>query len=461
MHLISLHLISSRLNSSNLISSHLKSMMLNPFKYSACLVATILLGSYAHATDLQDTYELAQQYDSTIKAAEYDYESAIQRLPLARSAFRPQLNFAYDAARNEERRDDFGTYDSQQFSLSLRQSLFNRENGAIVDQARLGVEQAEAQLLAQQQNLILRTSNAYFDVLRAQVEVEFSGSELDAIARQKEQAERRFEVGLVPVTDVRSAQAQYDLAVAAQIAAKNQLHTALGQMEVLTGSIPENIAPLASDLPLIAPDPANVDAWVNLALQQNLDLAAARLASQTAAAGVSAIRGSRYPTLDLVGAAQAIENEKPGRDLKAGLLGLEVRMPVYTGGRIRSQVRQAKADSNAAQQNLLSQERSTAQQTRDAFRGVTGSIARANALQQALISTRKSAEATDAGFRAGTRTSVEVLQALRDVFRAESDFAGARYDYIINYLSLKAAAGTLTADDLIPINNFLVQPGAQ
>lgn len=434
----------------------------SPLVCSVCLLVSSLLGTVAHATDLQQTYQLAQQYDSTIKAAEYDYESAIQRLPLARSAFRPQLNFSYDAERNEQRRDNYGTFDSQQFSLTLRQSLFNRENGAIVDQARLGVKQAEAQLLAQQQNLIIRTANTYFDVLRAQVEVQFSRSELEAIARQKEQAERRFDVGLVPVTDVRSAQAQYDLAVAAQIAAKNRLENAIGAMEVLTGSSPAALAPIAADLPLVAPDPANSDDWVNLALEQNLDLVAARLASQTAAAGVASTRGSRYPTLDLVGVAQVAENEKPDRpDLRAGLVRFEVRMPIYTGGRINSQVRQAKADSNSAQQNLLTQERSTAQQTRDAFRGVTGSIARANALQQALISTRKSAEATDAGFRAGTRTSVEVLRALRDVYRAESDYAGARYDYIINYLSLKAAAGTLNADDLIPINNFLVQQKTQ
>jgi len=439
----------------------LPSLMRTQVICSVCLLVTSTLFNVAQAADLKQTYSLAKQFDPTIRAAQFDYESAIQRLPLAKSAFRPQLNFAFDASRNDVNDDRFETYDSQEFTLSLRQSLFNRENGAIVDQARFGVKQAEAQLLAQEQNLILRTANTYFDVLRAQVEVEFSGSELEAIARQKEQAERRFDVGLVPVTDVRSAQAQYDLAVAAQIAAKNRLQTAVGAMEVLTGGSPSTISPLASDLPLVAPDPADAEAWVNLAVQQNLDLVAARLAAQTAAAGVSAIRGSRYPTLDLVGVGRSVASDQPGGDQEAGLIGLEVRMPFYTGGRISSQIRQAKADTSSAQQKLIAQERSTAQQTRDAFRGVTGSIARANALQQALISTRKSAEATDAGFRAGTRTSVEVLRALRDVYRAESDYAGARYDYIINHLSLKAAAGTLNADDLIPINNFLVQPDAQ
>jgi len=417
--------------------------------------------SVAHATDLQETYALAQEYDATIKAAESDYESAIQRLPLARSSFKPQLNTRFTANFNDQDNDDFRSFTIYQLSLELRQSVFNRENWAIVDQTKFGVKQAEAQLLAQQQNLIVRTASTYFDVLRAQVEVQFSTSELEAIGRQREQAERRFDVGLVPVTDVRTAQAQYDLAVAAEIAAKNALENALEAMLVLTGTQPEVIATLTDDLPLVAPDPVNSEDWVNLALEQNLDLVATRMAAQTARAGVASVRGTRYPTLDIVGSLQTRDHEKPNASIDAGQIGIEVQLPIYTGGRISSQVRQAKADSASAQQQLVLQERITAQQTRDAFRGVTGSIARANALEQALVSTRKSAEATDAGFRAGTRTSVEVLNALRDVFRAESDYAGARYDYIINYLSLKAAAGTLNADDLIPINNFLVKRGAQ
>lgn len=428
-------------------------------RLNRCAATALLLSSFttaSHAIDLQETFALAQQNDSTIKTAEYDYDSAIQRLPLARSSFRPQLNAAFDYELTDQNNDDFKTFKSSSLSLSLRQSIFNRENSAIVDQARLGVKQAEAQLFAQQQNLILRTANTYFDVLRAQVEVQFSRSELEAIARQKEQAERRFDVGLVPVTDVRSAQAQYDLAIAAEIAANNNLQNALEAMQVLTGSSVSNLAPLAADLPLVAPDPANVEDWVKLASDQNLDLVAARLAAQTAQAGVASVRGSRYPTLDLVGFAQTSESERPGPEPELGQIKLEVRMPIYTGGRISAQVRQAKADSDSAQQAMLSRERTTAQQTRNAFRGVTGSIARANALRQALVSTRKSSEATEAGFRAGTRTSVEVLRALRDVFRAESDYAGARYDYIINYLSLKASAGTLSQDDLTPINNFLV-----
>ncbi len=423
--------------------------------------AQSLAQNNALTESLTSIYERSKSHDLTIKAAEFDYQAAIERLPLARSAFLPQLNAAFDANRQEANDDTFGTWDTTRLSLSLRQSLFHRENSAIVSQARLGVKQAEAQLLAQRQNLILRVANAYFDVLRAQIEVEFSQSELQAIARQKDQAEKRFEVGLVPVTDVRTAQAQADLAVAAEIAASNQLENALEALFVISGVRPELLAALADDLPLIAPDPADAESWVELALDQNLDLVAARLAAETASAGVRSARGSRYPTIDFVGTAQTTDTEEPGRESDSGLLGFEVRLPLYTGGRISSQVRQAKSEAASAFASLESLERTTAQQARDAYRGVTVSIARASALRQALVSTRKSSEATDAGFRAGTRTSVEVLGALRDVFRAESDFAGARFDYILNYLSLKAAAGTLSDADLVPINNFLVALGAE
>ena len=432
---------------------------------SALLLIAGLLSTQAIAQntteDLVTLYERAKDYDTTIAAAEQDYRAAISRLPLARSAFKPQLNAAFDANLQEAKDDGFGTWQTTRLSLSLRQSLFHRENWAILSQAKLGVRQAEAQLFAQQQNLILRVATAYFDVLRAQVELEFSKSELEAIQRQKEQAERRFEVGLVPVTDVRTAQAQADLATAAEIGAANRLQTALEGLFVITGVRDETLAILADDLPLVPPMPADPENWVELALNQNLDLIAASLAAQTATEGVNSIRGSRYPTLDLIGTAQTTDADPPGRSGDSGLIGFELSMPIYTGGRISAQVSQAKSEAASAYATLETQRRSTEQQARDAYRGVTASIARANALGQALISTRKSAEATDAGFRAGTRTSVEVLSSLRDVFRAESDFAGARYDYILNHLSLKAAAGTLNESDISPVNNFLVAPGAQ
>jgi len=188
-------------------------------------------------------------------------------------------------------------------------------------------------------------------------------------------------------------------------------------------------------------------------------LVISRLATEISATQESIERAGRFPTLDLVALAASATTEQLGsRDRDVTDISLQLRVPIYTGGRVSAQISQAKAQTRASEQLLLAQERTTMQQTRDAYRGVQASISRVRALRQALASTQKSAEATEAGFRAGTRTSVEVLQALRDTFRAQSDYAGARYDYIINTLNLRAASGILAEDDLFAINRFLALP---
>lgn len=410
----------------------------------------------ARAADLQEVYSKARDYDATIQVARHDYEAAQQLLPVAKSAFRPQINAGLDASLTDINDDRSKTFPSTQLQLSISQSLFNKANWALIDQAQIGVLQAGARFQAAQQNLILRVANAYFDVLRAQANVEFSQSELQAIDRQREQAERRFDVGLVPITDVRTAQAQYDLAVAQEIAASNRLSAAHEALLLVSGVNPDQLAVLAEDLPLVSPDPVDIDAWVTLAQDQNLDLTVARLASESAQQQVTAERGARYPTFNALALASSLDTEQEsGRDLDRGELRLEVNLPLLTGGRTKALIAQAQAQSLSAAEQLVNQERATTQQARVAYRDVIATISQVRALRQALVSTKKSAEATDAGFRAGTRTSVDVLRALRDIFRARSDYANARYDYIINTLNLKSAAGTLTEDDLLAINKFL------
>jgi outer membrane protein len=295
--------------------------------------------------------------------------------------------------------------------------------------------------------------------LRAGANVEFSQSELEAISRQLEQAERRFDVGLVPVTDVRSAQAQYDLAVAQEIAASNQLSTAQEALVLVSGLNPDTLSPLAEDLPLLPPAPANIDSWVDTAMDQNLELVIARLENDNTQTQVEIERASRYPTLDLVGTAASSTTDLTGRsDADVAEIKLQLTLPILTGGLINSRIAQARASALSSDDKLIAQERATIQQTRDGYRGVQASISLVKALRQALDSTQKSAEATEAGFRAGTRTSVEVLQALRDTFSARSEYASARYDYIINSLNLKAAAGNLSENDIYSINRFLTNP---
>lgn len=423
------------------------------------LALPLVCASAAQSADLQEVYEQARQYDAEYSAAQFDLEAARQRIPQARSAFLPQLSFGAEAGISTLADDGDGPYSDTALSLSLSQTLFNRSSGKLLDQAELGVMQAEAQYAALGQTLILRVATAYFDVLRAGVNVEFSQSELKAISRQLEQAQRRFDVGLVPVTDVRSAQAQYDLAVAQEIAASNQLSTAQEALVLISGLNPSVLSPLADDLPLLPPSPADIDSWVDTATDQNLELVIARLANESSQTQVDLERASRYPTLSLVGTAASSTTEQELRsDADIAEIKLQLSLPILTGGLVNAQIAQARALALSSDEQLLAQERATIQQTRDGYRGVQASISRVKALRQALDSTQKSAEATQAGFRAGTRTSVEVLQALRDTFSARSDYAGARYDYIINSLNLKAAAGTLSEDDIYSINRFLSNP---
>lgn len=425
----------------------------------AMICFALAIATSAQAADLREVYEQAKDYDAEYQAAQYDLQTAGQRVPLAKSAFRPQISIGAEAGLSSLSKDGQGSYQDTSLSLSISQALFNRSNSKLVDQAKLGVLQADAQYAAVGQTLILRTATAYFDVLRAQANVEFSQSELQAISRQREQAERRFDVGLVPITDVRSAQAQYDLAIAQEIAASNQLSTAQEALRRISGIDDELLTPLADDLPLTAPDPTNIDDWVDLAMDQNLELVIARLASESSSTQIAIERGNRYPTLDLVGIAATNTTEQNNRnDTDANEIKLQLRIPILTGGRVNAQVAQAKSQALSDNQQLIVQERTTTQQTRDSYRGVQASISLVRALRQALVSTQKSAESAEAGFRAGTRTSVEVLQALRDTFRAQSDYAGSRYDYIINSLNLRAASGTLTENDLFAINRFLAFP---
>lgn len=426
---------------------------------TALITSSFFIG-VAQAADLREVYKQAKTYDAEYLTAQFNLDAASRRVPLAKSAFRPQLTFGANAGLGirDNGTDNDGDYRDTALTLTLSQSLYNRSDKKLIDQAQLGALQADAQYAAVGQTLILRVATSYFDVLRARASLQFSQSELQAISRQKDQAERRFDVGLVPITDVRSAQAQYDLAIAQEIAAANQLSTAREALLRISGLNTNDLSILADDLPLTPPEPADIDQWVKIAKEQNLELVIARLASESSNTQIDIERGNKRPTLSLVGTAAATTSDRAGLgDVNSAAIELQLRLPILTGGRVKALVAQARDQSRSSAENVVAQERATTQQTRDGYRGVLASISRVKALRQALVSTQKSAEATEAGFRAGTRTSVEVLQALRDTYRARSDYAGAKYDYIINSLNLKAASGTLAEEDIFAINRFLVE----
>lgn len=441
---------SSRVSADRRLSHHLTRVL---------GTSLLLLSSTASAVDLIDIYEESRRFDATFQGAARDFESAELNLPIAKSSLRPQLTLSGSASLTDFNSDASDTFLETGIQLQLSQTLFDRQTSALIEQAEISVTQAEAQFAAVEQDLVLRVTTAYFDVLRAEANVEFSQSELQAIRRQREQAERRFDVGLVAITDVRTAQAAFDLAIAQEIAASNALEDAREALRVISGVDATEVAQLAADFPLLKPDPDDVEAWVDVARASNLPLVIARLASDSARAEIASQRGQRYPTVALTATAIAADSEqrlRSGRS-ESGVLGLQATVPIFTSGRIRAQIAQAQADWLSSTANLDAQERAAVQQARDGFRGVNAAIARANALNQALVSTQQSADAVEAGFRAGTRTSVEVLNAQRDLFQARADFANARYDYILSSFQLKAAAGRLRDSDLATINRFLIE----
>jgi len=328
------------------------------------------------------------------------------------------------------------------------------------------VAQAEADYLAAQQDLILRTSENYFNVLAAQDTLESAQAAHAAIGRQLEQSEKRFEVGLIAVTDVQEAKAAFDSATAALIQAKRNLATTGERLRELTGDAFDELSKPGAEMPLAGPNPANADDWVRLAMEQNAQLISSRLSADITRHTLSSERGGHLPSLDLVVTRTDFESEtditgtSAGQDItdsKDTTISLQVTVPIFSGGATSSRVRQAEFRHIAARERLERTARETERETRDAYLGVSSEMARVQSLKQAVESARTALQATEAGYEVGTRTSVDVLDARRRLFEAETNYSRSRYDYLLNVLRLRLAAGMLDAQGLGEVNTLLTE----
>lgn len=426
-----------------------------PLRATACAVVLSLFpAATLHAADLVSIYEMALRNDPAFAAAKSEYEAELEARPQARAALLPQVNAS--AGYSDNTRDTGSDYTQQQYQIELRQPLFDWAAFAGLDRADARIGRAEANLAAAKQGLILRVSEAYFEVLSARDRVRFAKAEKEAIARQLEQAEQRFEVGLIPVTDVKSAQASYDLAVSREIEAENALQNAREALRTLIARPPGRLDIVADDLPLTRPEPNDVDAWVERALEQNPDFLAARANSEVARQDIQQARAGHYPEVDLY-ARRSDSDSSPrvAQDSTTDSIGVELRWNLFSGGATSSRTDQSRSLFQAAQSRMVEARRGASQNTRDAFRGLASAISQVEALRQAVESNEAAVEAERAGFRVGTRTAVDVLSALRDLYGAQRDYSDARYNYILNRLRLKQAAGTLTVDDVRAINAWL------
>ncbi len=423
------------------------------------LAAALVLPQAALASDLLGVYHQALESDPQLRAAEAAHRAAMEIRPQSRSALLPQVNLS--AERNTIDSDITGlgnrNYDTNGYTLSLVQSIYHHDTYVQLRQADAGIAQADAELRAAGHGLILRVAEAYFNLLAAEDNLEFAEAEKRAISQQLRQTKQRFEVGLSAITDVHEAQASHDLAVAQEIAAQNQLEIAREALRELTGNEPDGTAPLSGEMALVGPEPADIDQWVETALQQNLGLLATEASVNAAREEVKRRQSGHYPSLDLVASRRYSDTRDApsfGNESTTNTIGLQLNVPLYSGGRTSATVREAGHRLTQALEGLDQQRRATVRQTRSAYLGVIAGISRVKALKQSLSSTQTALEATQAGFEVGTRTVVDVLNSQRLVYLARRDYARARYDYLLATLSLKQAAGTLDIADLESINRW-------
>ena len=444
-----------------------------PFRRAA-LMAAIGMGlslatGPALAEDLLDIYALAEQNDQQLRAAEQQRLSVEQNIPIERADLLPQIGAGAGIRfeRTETTIGELPGFESNDgfggnLALTLEQTIFNRTAQLELGRAELEARQAAVDYEQARQDLILRTGQAYFRVLNADAQLQLARANRAALKRQLERAQRQYEVGLVAVTDVADAQSEYDQANAQIIAARNELNNAEAALATIIGKTVTDLDDIRTNLDVAAPQPNDPEQWIELALAQNLGLQSAAIGTRIAQQAVDINRSARAPTVGLE-AQYGFDNTYTGggitrqdrRGSLNGSVGVQVELPIYTGGRINSRSRKAAFDYQRSQFDLDGQRRQVRQQTSDSFRGVQTSISEITAFRQSVESARTSLVATEAGYGVGTRTIVDVLNAELRVFQAMADYLDARYNYLTNLLQLKADTGQLTVADLEAINRQL------
>jgi len=416
----------------------------------------------AHGQGLVGIYELAAQHDPQLKVVRAQMESVRESKPQALARLRPTVaaSAGADRIKQDVRSSSSGARDSSysrsDLAFSLSQPIYRRDYWIQLEQSDRQIAQAEAEYANAEQDLMIRVSQAYFDVLSAQDTLEFARAERTAIGRQLDQAKQRFEVGLIAITAVHEAQAAFDKARADEIQAENGLDNAWEALHEIIGHSETALVPLSTDLPLNPPDPMDIGQWSETALEQNLGLIALRNATEIAKQNIDLQYAGHYPSVELVGShSLSSSSASSGTDSDTSSIGFQLNMPLYSGGGVSSRTRQARFDYQAAQENLDKLRRGVNRQVRDAYRGVVSSISRVKALEAATISAQSALEATEAGFEVGTRTMVDVLDEQRDLYLARRDYSRVRYDYIMNGLRLKFAAGVISQTDLEAVNGWL------
>ncbi|MCL6415610.1 TolC family outer membrane protein [Aestuariirhabdus sp. Z084] len=421
--------------------------------------------------DLLEIYNQSLANDAELAAAGASLK-ANEELPAQGIAgLLPNISMSASTSTNTERNLDStsnppfnrtNSYNEHGWAAQLVQPVFRLERWFTYTRAKALSDQAKADYSVAQQDLILRVADAYFAVLRAEDTLTTTISEEKAFKRQLEQAEQRFEVGLIAQTDVHEARAVYDNARVNRIVAENDVEVSLERLRTLTAREHREIGSLDKEMPVVDPAPKVKEEWVNSSLVQNLNILAAREAVRATEETLKLQKAGHAPTVDAVARYNHSVTGNPsltttGFDGKqnSSYAGLELSLPIFSGGGTSSRVREATYRLQEAQDKLDSLNRQTSQRARNLFSTVVADVQRISARAQGIISTQSALEATESGYEVGSRNIVDVLNAQRNLYASQRDYLNARYDYILNTLRLKQEAGTLSPQDLSDLNQWI------
>ncbi|WP_097462336.1 TolC family outer membrane protein [Mangrovitalea sediminis] len=417
----------------------------------------------ALAVDLVQVYEKALSYDSTLAASKYAFDATQAAINQSRAGLLPQLSAVGSVGHTDENLAN-GYHDSWKtasYGLQLTQPLFQASTWFGYQESKFASKSAEADYNYAQQQLMLDVSTAYFNVLRARDNLTTAKASEAAIKRQWEQAKEQYDVGLIAITGVQEARASYDASISQRISAENNLDIAKEKLARLTGEAEDNLDNLEQDFPVGAPQPNNPKAWEKQSLAQNWSVKSAEYKLQASGQNLKVQKSGYYPTVSLT--ADYTKNDLNGSSItqtgngwsRDATIGLQLKMPLYEGGGTQASVRRARATYNLTDEQLSTARRNVSLSARTIFRTINSDIETVAAQRQTIVSSRSALEATRAGYTVGTRNIVEVLNAEQAYYVALKNYANARYDYVINTLTLKQVAGTLSPQDLIDLNHWL------
>lgn len=458
-------------------------MTLKPFASLTmiALTAASYLPLSSHAASLADIYQLALSNDAQFKVAAANRDAGKLQSEIGRSALLPQINARAIYSKSDGTSESYPTRDalgapllndpvvpvdaevtSLNYGVTLDQPLFDAATWYSYQQSKAATEISQVQFQLEQQSLILRTAGAYFDALKAVDELETAIAEEDALSHSLEQTQQRFEVGLTAITEVHEAQAEFDSAKANRLSREGDLVIAFEALEVLTGQTQIQVAPLKDNFPVTPPVPAERGEWVDLAKQHNLRLQTARLSLDEAESNYKAARSRHLPTvsaqLGYSGSDVDTDNSGPfinNRTEDGMAASVTLNVPIFSGGNVSARRQVAAYGKVAAKETLNQTEREIVQLTRSQHQRVNTSVATVHARRQAIVSNESALEATKAGYDVGTRNLVNVLDAQRRVYTAKRNFLSELYNYVLAGLELKQAAGTLSAEDIAKLDQWL------